>query len=84
LYADDTSLIITNSDSQMFKKDINTAIIWLNRRFNSNLLLLNLENTYFVQFLTKKTNVTDLHFFFPFFLWRCDPTWSWPHHSWAF
>jgi hypothetical protein len=27
LYADDTSLIITNSDSQMFKKDINTAII---------------------------------------------------------
>ena len=27
LYADNTSLIITNSDSQMFEKDINTAII---------------------------------------------------------
>ena len=26
LYADDTSLIITNCDSQMFEKDINTVI----------------------------------------------------------
>jgi mannose/fructose/N-acetylgalactosamine-specific phosphotransferase system component IID len=26
LYADDTSLIITNSESQMFEKHINTAI----------------------------------------------------------
>jgi hypothetical protein len=31
LYADDTSLIITDSDSQMFKKNINTAILQLNR-----------------------------------------------------
>jgi hypothetical protein len=61
LYADDTSLIITNSDSQMFKKDINAAILQLNRWFQSNLLLLNLEKTYFLQFLTKNTNATDLH-----------------------
>jgi hypothetical protein len=61
LYADDTSLIITNSDSQMFEKDINTAILQLNRWFHSNLLLLNLEETDFLQFLTKNTNATDLH-----------------------
>ena len=61
LYADDTSLLITNSDSQMSEKDINTAILQLNRWFNSNLLLLNLEETYFLQFLTKNTNATDLH-----------------------
>jgi hypothetical protein len=61
LYADDTSLIITNSDSQMFEKDINAAILQLNRWFHSNLLLLNLEKTYFLQFLTKNTNATDLH-----------------------
>jgi len=61
LYADDTSLIITNSDGQMFEKDINTAILQLNRWFKSNLLLLNLEKTYFLQFLTKNTNATDLH-----------------------
>ena len=30
LYADDTSLIITNSDNQMFEKSINTAILQLN------------------------------------------------------
>ena len=53
LYADDTSLIITNSDSQMFEKDINTATLQLDRWFNSNLLLLNLEKTYFLQVLTK-------------------------------
>ena len=40
LYADDTSLIITNSDSQMFEKDINTAILQLNRWFNSYSLLI--------------------------------------------
>ena len=30
LFADDTSLIITNSDRQMFEKDINTVILQLN------------------------------------------------------
>ena len=61
LYADDTSLIITNYVSQMFEKDINTTILQLNRWFKSNLLLLNLEKNYFLQFLTKNTNATDLH-----------------------
>jgi hypothetical protein len=61
LYADDTSVIIKNSNSQMFEKDINTAILKLNRWFHSNLLLLNLEKTYFLQFVTKNTNAADLH-----------------------
>jgi len=61
LYADDTNSIITNSDRQMFEKDINTAILQLNRWFHCNLLLLNLEKTCFLQFLTKNTNATDLH-----------------------
>jgi len=61
LYAEDTSLIITNSDNQMFEKDINTAILQLSRWCNSNLLLLNLEKTYFIQFLTKNINPADLH-----------------------
>jgi len=42
LCADDTSLMITNSDKQMFEKNINTAFLQLNKWFNSNLLLLNL------------------------------------------
>jgi len=31
LYTDDTSLIITNSNSQMFEKNIKTAILQLNK-----------------------------------------------------
>jgi len=45
----------------MFEKDINTVILQLNKWFNGNLLLLNLEKTYFLQFLTKNTNATDLN-----------------------
>jgi hypothetical protein len=47
LYADDTSLIITNLDNQMFEKSINTAILQLNKWLNSNLLLLNFEKNLF-------------------------------------
>jgi hypothetical protein len=36
LYADDTSFIITNSNSQMYEKNINTAILQLNRWLSSN------------------------------------------------
>ena len=61
LFADDTSLIITNSDKQMFGKGINTVILQLNKWFKSNLLLLNLKKTSFLQFLTKNTNATDLN-----------------------
>ena len=53
--------ILRYSDSQMFEKDINTAVLQLNRWFNSNLLLLNLEKTYFLQFLTKNTKATDTY-----------------------
>ena len=37
LYADYSSLIITNSRSQMFERDINTAMLQLNRWLKSNL-----------------------------------------------
>jgi hypothetical protein len=60
LYADDTSLIITNSDIKLFEKDINSTIQRLNRWFHINLLVLNLGKTYFLQFLTRNTKATDL------------------------
>jgi hypothetical protein len=55
LYADDTSLIITNLEIQVFERDINTAIQKLNRWFHNNLLLLNLEKNLFSSILTKNT-----------------------------
>jgi hypothetical protein len=39
---------------------LNTAIQKLNRWLHNNLLLLNLEKIYFLQFLTKNTNPADL------------------------
>jgi protein associated with RNAse G/E len=60
LYADDTSLVITNSNSQIFEKDKNTVISRLNRWFHSNSLLLNLGKTHFLQFVTKNTKTLDL------------------------
>jgi hypothetical protein len=54
LYADDTSLIITNSNSRMFEKNINTAILQLNRWFSSNRLSLNLEKKLFYAIFNKK------------------------------
>ena len=61
LYADDISFIITNADSWTLENNTNTAILKLYRWFNSNLLLLNLEKTYFLQFLTKNSSATGLH-----------------------
>jgi hypothetical protein len=61
LFADDTSLIITNPDTQRFEKDINTVLEKSNKWFNSNLLLLNLKKTYFLQFVIRNTRALDLH-----------------------
>jgi len=60
LFAEDTSMIITNSGFQVFKKDIHSIIIQLNRWFKSHLLSLNLDKTHFLQFLTKDSHEIDL------------------------
>jgi hypothetical protein len=59
LYADDTSLVLKNLDSQIFKEDVNTSVRQINKWFQSNLLVLNLEKTNFLQFETKNSNVTN-------------------------
>jgi hypothetical protein len=41
LFADDTSIIITNSGPSDFKKNIDYVVIKINNWFNSNLLSLN-------------------------------------------
>jgi hypothetical protein len=56
----DTSMIITNSDLQDFKRDIHSIIIQLNTWFKSNLLSLNLDKTRFLQFVAKNSNEADL------------------------
>jgi hypothetical protein len=53
LFADDTSFIIVNEDETKFKSYTNEIFIEINKWFYSNLLMLNYDKTYFMQFSTK-------------------------------
>ena len=53
LFADDTSIIITNPISSKFKDDINNIIDNINDCFRGNSLSLNFDKTYFLQFMPK-------------------------------
>jgi len=53
LFADDTSFIIADRDETEFKFKTNEIFNEINKLFYSNLLMLNYDKTYFLQFLTK-------------------------------
>jgi hypothetical protein len=53
LFADDTSFIIANRGETKFKSYTNEIFIEINKWFHSNLLMLNYDKTYFMQFETK-------------------------------
>ena len=54
LFADDTSIIILNTNPENFKNNINHTMTEMKNWFQSNLLALNCDKTHFLQFLTKK------------------------------
>jgi hypothetical protein len=56
LFADDTSIIISNTNPDEFKKNINSVMTEITNWLQSNLLTSNLNKTIFFQFLTKKKN----------------------------
>jgi hypothetical protein len=53
LFADDTSIIFTNSKSEDFKNDINIVFESLNKWFEANKLSLNFDKTHYIQFALK-------------------------------
>jgi len=55
LFADDTSIIITNLSPSKFKEDFNNIIDNINDWFRSNSLSLNCGKTYFLQFRPKNS-----------------------------
>jgi len=59
LFADDTNIIFTHSNSTVFEKEINELFNKIRLWFQTNLLSLNLNETYFMQFLYK-TNHTPM------------------------
>ena len=60
LFADDTSIIITNTNLTEFKSNIDLVMTETINWFQSNLLTLNCSKTHFLQFLTKKQNEIKL------------------------
>ena len=56
LFADDTSIIITNPSPSKFKEDINNMIDNVNDWFRGNSLSLNFDKTYFLQFRPKNSS----------------------------
>ena len=54
LFADDTSIIIANTNIQEFKHNIKKAIQEINNWFLSNSLTINYNKTHFLQFFTKQ------------------------------
>ena len=56
LFADDTSIIISNTSPEKFKSNISLVLIETTNWFQSNLLILNCDKTHFLQFLTKIHN----------------------------
>jgi hypothetical protein len=54
LFADDTSIIISNTNSNQFVSNINLVLNETINWFNSNLLTLNYGKSHFLQFSTRK------------------------------
>jgi len=50
LFADDTSLIVSNRNYVEYKEDINTAFLQLNEWFIANLLILNYKKAHCLEF----------------------------------
>jgi len=59
LFADDTSIKITNPSPSKFKEDINNIIYNKNNWFRCNSLSLNYDKTYFLQFRPKNSHEID-------------------------
>jgi len=53
LLTDDTSVIISDSCFMNFERNLNIVFTTMKKRFNSNLLSLNFDKTYYMQFITK-------------------------------
>jgi hypothetical protein len=59
LFADDTSIIITESDSLIFHNKLNEVFKILNTWFNNNLLSLNHSKTEYIIFSAKRCHDLD-------------------------
>ena len=63
LFADNTSILVSDPNPLVFYKTINTVFKTLNDWFKHNLLPLNLTKTHFINFISKKIQlVMDIEY----------------------
>jgi len=60
LFADDTSIVISNTNPEDFKNTVNTVMTEIMDWFQSNLLTLNFNKTTFLQFLTTQNKASKI------------------------
>jgi hypothetical protein len=56
MFADDSSIIIKSLNNTQLQSDLNAAMCQINKWFQENLITLNLNKTYFLQFINKSTD----------------------------
>ena len=60
LFADDTSILVSNPNPTDYTNTVNTVLKILNGWFRHNLLSLNLTKTQFTNFVTKTSNQIEI------------------------
>ena len=61
MFADDTSVIINEPCLTNFESSLNIGFRIVNKWFNFNLLSLNLDETYYMHFITKNKSLTKIN-----------------------
>jgi hypothetical protein len=80
LYADDTSVLVTNYDRDEYKKTLNKIFSDINEWFNSNLLYLNSDKTCILEFRPRDNNFIPNNNRVKFLGLTLDTTLSWDDH----
>lgn len=92
LFAHDTSIILSKSSPTEFINNINKVFVNSSDWFRNNLLSLNFDKTYYVQFGTKNGNEININISYcnkpitsthstKFFEWIVDNILSWKNHA---
>ena len=60
IFADDTNIIITNPKISVFKEEINAVVEKISNWFQTNLLILNFNKTYYMHFSARSKHLIDI------------------------
>ena len=60
MFADDTSITMNSHNNTQLQWELNTVMTQINEWFQDNLITMNLNKTYLMQFTNKSSNNHDL------------------------